>query len=557
MFSSLINAFVPRSQAATVQTLGHPAAGVVGWIDGSSPSSSMVSKETALTVAAFWCGVRILAETIGTLPCVLYRRTSDDSRERAIDDPRYRVIHDEPHPEMTPATFFETMTGHVVCGGNAYSRIVTDQRGMPERLELRLPETVQPKIVSDRMRYDIPSMNEHIDRESMVHIKGLGGDGITGWSVLKYGAVTIGGAIAGNERASSQAKSGATPGGALVHPMRLVKEAREQLRREWEEIHGGPQNAGRIAVLHGGIDFKPFSMSNEDAQFLESRVLSIRDIARLLRVPLHMLMDLENSSVRANIEAAGIEFLVYSMAPWIVRWQQELNRKLLLREERKSLYFEFMLDALMRGDVQQRYGAYSTARQWGFLSVNEIRRKENLNAIEGGDVYLQPANMVPAGTVPETIQAELQSNLAASLSEILDAGKQLRSAVEAGQASVLDAMDAASDSVAMAVASWRDDRELIRRDIQELGKVRVAIPDPWPRYKKKERAAVIRAATSQVERGESFINWMDMYYDSEMSEYPEWSAESRRQLLSACDGDPDGFVERIRKTVDSWKDRDR
>ena len=208
--------------------------------------------------------------------------------------------------------------------------------------------------------------------------------------------------------------------------------------------------------MHGGMKFTPVSMTNEDAQFLQSRQFSIREIARWFRLPPHMLADLQDSSVRANIEQQAIEFIVYSMRPWLVRWQQTLNRKLLSSDERKKMYFEFLLDALLQGDANSRFDSYMKGRQWGWLSINDIRRKENMPLVEGGDVYLQPMNMDEVGAeeeevvavppqqpppfqqepgrngdgneegVPESLRVELQKNFAESLNAIVTSGQHLR-----------------------------------------------------------------------------------------------------------------------------------
>ena len=578
MFSTIANTFFPKQRAITNETLGHPSVGKVYWFDPAAANSAgqVVTRDTALTVAAWWCGIRIIAETVATTPCILYRKTSDDSRERASGDPRYFLVHDEPHPEITACSFFETQTAYVVTDGNCYSRIVTDGMGMPSILEPRFPDNVCVEVDGNRLQYEIKDTQENISSDRMLHVKGLGPDGIKGWSAIKYGTSTIGGAMAANERANAQHANNAMPGGALKFPGKLDKPARENFRREWGEVHDGSKNAGKIAILHGGMDFTPYSMSNEDAQFLETRVQSVRDIARILRLPLHMLMDLEFSAVRANIEQSAIEFLVYSMAPWYTRWTQALNRKLLTREERGPMYFEFMLDSLLRGDIEMRYRAYAISRQWGWHNVNDIKRKENENTIGAeGDVYLQPSNMVPAGTMPDTIVNEQQRNLGASMAEILKTAHQLKTEMECGRG-VDDAIKAATLETAQQMRGFREVGDMIRKDIAELGE-RVQVrgagmtgalsngheAEALFRAKlaclvKIEKSEVVKAARKQATRGEPFIAWMEEWYAS----YPwekqdvgsdkfrgDWVEDSKRQLLSACDGPAEGFVDRIQDTV--------
>ena len=547
----MINYLLP-SRAATVQQLGHPAAGVVGWMGGNANTTGVsVNAESALTFAAVWCAVRVISETIATLPCILYRKTSDDGRERMRDDPRYWLMHDEPHPEMSAVSFFESQTAHMVMQGNCYAKI-TESKQYPANLTIRRPDTVQPNVNGDSVYYEVTDPKETIYSPQMLHVAGLGGDGITGWSVVKYANQSIGGAMAGDQFAGATFGNGATPRGVMTIPTRLAKEAREQLRTEWNEIHQGADNSGKIAIMHGGMTYQPISMTNEDAQLLQSRQFSIRDIARWFRLPPHMLADLADSSVRANIEQQAIEFIIYSLKPWLVRWQQALNRKLLGEDERRKLYFEFLLESLLQGDSAAQAAAYSVGRQWGWLSVNEIRQRMNLPQIDGGDIYLQPANMVEAGAEPEpppqiqpfpnqqpppaaddeqvpaALKGEMQRNLTESINAILDSGKSLRADLEAGQHQLSESL-ASADAVAHEhIKTLREVREEIRRDLSEVGQRSQA--QGW----ESEQTCLINAChdllhsnlkavfTSEklrvmdhaklVARGSNFVQWLDEFY---------------------------------------------
>jgi len=398
----MINFLLP-SKAATVQTLGHPAAGVIGWFDSSQNASGIpVNTDSALTFAAVWCAVRVISETIGTLPCVLYRRTGDDSREKAKEDWRYDLMRNQPHPQISAANFFESQTAHMVMSGNCYSRIRYAPSQTAAQLEPRTPANVQIEINGDRIAYEVTGdQKETLPAERMLHVAGIGGDGVSGWSVVKYAQQSIGTGMAGEQYAAAMHGSGATPHGVIEFPGRLDKEGREQLRREWNQIHGGASKSGNIGIMHGGMKFQPVSMSAEDAQFLQSREYSVREIARWFRLPPHMLADLADSSVRANIEQQALEFVTYSLKPWLVKWQQALNRKLLTEPERQDMYFEFMVDSLLSTDQKSRYEGYAVGRQWGFLSIDDIRKRENMNTVEGGDDYLQPTNMQVVGDDPE------------------------------------------------------------------------------------------------------------------------------------------------------------
>lgn len=551
----MISYLLPQ-RAATVESLGHPASGIIGWGgDIQNTSGVSVTESTALTFAAVWCAVRVISETLATLPCILYRRTSDDGRERAVDDPRYNLIHDSPHPLMSSVTFFETMTAAMVLRGNCFAKIVRKQSNAIDRLELRMPDQVHtPELVGEkRIVYRCSDPEETIDGEDMLHIAGLGGDGITGWSVIKYGAQNLGRGMAGDQYVASQMGNGATPKGILKFPTRLLKEHREQFRREWEEQHRGTANAGRVAILHGGMDYLPISMTNEDAQLLQILQVSVRDVARWFRLPPHMLADLADSSVRANIEQQAMEFITYSMAPWLVRWEQGLNRKLLTPEEREDgMYFEFLLDSLLRGDVPSRFTAYATARQWGWMSVNDIRRRENMNLIDGGDVYLQPSNMVPA-----------DSDMAKGEKPDPPPPPMINGPPPAEDPEPEEDDDEPppeEDGRAMLLAACND---LVRSHLRTLQRV--------------ERAEVTKAS-KMTARGRNFVEWLETWYaeyeqmvaDRLAGPVAAWEkvtqsepgvatlisagicARHTEQLLSAADGQPEAFADRVQTIMETW-----
>lgn len=576
----MIKHFLP-TRAATVQTLGHPAAGVIGWFGGeNNTTGEPVNQSTALTFAAVWCATRVIAETIATLPCLLYRRTGEDGRERANDDERYWLVSEEPHPLISAVSFFESQTAQMVLNGNCFAKIVKAS-GMPARLEPRVPDSVTMEVEGDSVRYVVSDPKDVLSPANCLHVAGLGGDGLSGWSVLKYAQQSIGQGLAADKYAGGQWGNGATPRGVLTHPMRMDKPAREMIRTEWNEVHQGAGNAGKIAILHGGMGFQAISMSNEDAQFLESRQFSIREIARWFRLPPHMLADLADSSVRANIEQQAIEFIVYSLKPWLVRWEQALNRKLLAKEERREMYYEFLLESLLRGDSAAQAQAWSIGRQWGWYSVNDIRRMMNMPPIEGGDVYLQPSNMVPADSemargdkapppapfggseppepedeeddmeeeddTPESVRGELRGNLVASLNAILDQGKQLTASLSTCGAGLEQTANKASEELTATLRSLRETRDEIRSDLLaprkaqvfgwEAGKAslveacNVLLRDHAKCQLRVEKAEVTKASRL-VARGQNFIEWMDSWYGEHQTKLSERFQESVRCMAA-------------------------
>lgn len=610
----MIGYLLPQ-RAATVQTLGHPAAGVIGWVDASTNNTGVaVNPATALTYAAVWCATRVISETIATLPCILYRRTSDDSRERAREDDRYRLMTVQPHPYISAVSFFETMTAAMVLQGNCYAVIRRDG-GVASQLEMRRPDSMRIEVLDDVPFYHCSEPQQVLNPEEMLHVPGLGGDGLEGWSVVHYAQQSIGAGIAADQYAGGQWGNGATPAGVLTHPMRLDKSAREHLRREWEEVHKGSSNAGKIAVMHGGMEFKPITMPNRDAQFLESRAFSIREIARWFRLPPHMLADLQDSSVRANIEQQAIEFIVYSLKPWLTRWQQALNRKLLGEDERGDLYFEFLLESLLQGDSAAQAQAWSVGRQWGWYSVNDIRRMMNMPPVDGGDVYLQPSNMVPADSemargekpepptapiapdepgeeeeTPEAARAALRDNWLSSVNAIVAASHELRQAMERGTSQASEILAEADMAMQATLQGFREVTRDIHQDIhaKRLEQIRgcdehlvesahVLLREHLRCALKVEKADVLKAAKCTV-RGRNFCEWLDTHYKAYVAQLAErikpaveayqlirmtcyephtvhaeaYCLRHREQLLKAADGSRAKFLDRVQAVVDTW-----
>jgi len=243
---------------------------------------------------------------------------------------------------------------------------------------------------------DAPTMEGstvNLSPSEVFHVPGLGFDGLVGYSPIAMAKNAIGMAIACEEYGAKFFANGAAPGGVLEHPG-TIKDP-QRVRESWQSTFGGSGNANKIAVLEEGMKYTPISMSPEQAQFLETRKFQINEIARIFRVPPHMVGDLEKSSF-SNIEQQSLEFVKYTLDPWVVRWEQTLNRTLLTESEKKDYFFKFSVEGLLRGDYETRMNGYATARQNGWMSANDIRELENLDRIpaeEGGDLYLVNGNM--------------------------------------------------------------------------------------------------------------------------------------------------------------------
>ncbi len=373
---------------------------------GGSTSGKLVNERSAMQMTAVYACVRILSEAVAGLPLHLYRKDEGLRKQKAEDHPLYFLVHDEPNPEMTSFVFRETMMTHLLLWGNAYAQIIRNGKGEVVALYPLMPNRMQvDRDKSGKLYYqyttsaeDAPTMKGNsvvLSPSDVLHIPGLGFDGLVGYSPIAMAKNAIGMAIACEEYGAKFFANGAAPSGVLEHPGTVKDPTR--LRDTWQGQFGGSANAGRVAVLEEGMKYTPISISPEQAQFLQTRKFQINEIARIFRVPPHMVGDLEKSSF-SNIEQQSLEFVKYTLDPWVIRWEQALARALLMDEEKRSLFFRFNVEGLLRGDYQSRMSGYATARQNGWMSANDIRTLEDMDRIEaedGGDLYLVNGNMLP------------------------------------------------------------------------------------------------------------------------------------------------------------------
>ena len=371
---------------------------------GGSTSGKRVNERTSMQMTAVYSCVRILSEAVAGLPLHLYVYTEGGSKEKAAEHPLYFLLHDEPNPEMTSFVFRETLMTHLLLWGNAYAQIIRNGKGevlalyplMPDRMSVDRDE-------KGRLYYEYTTSSDDapINKKSTVrlqpadvlHIPGLGFDGLVGYSPIAMAKNAIGMAIACEEYGAKFFANGAQPSGVLEHPGTIKDPSR--VRESWTQTFGGSQNANKVAVLEEGMKYTPISISPEQAQFLETRKFQINEIARIFRVPPHMVGDLEKSSF-SNIEQQSLEFVKYTLDPWVSRWEQSMVRSLLTEEEKKQYFIKFNVDGLLRGDYQSRMNGYAIGRQNGWMSANDIRELENLDRIPeelGGDLYLINGNM--------------------------------------------------------------------------------------------------------------------------------------------------------------------
>ncbi|WP_353954304.1 phage portal protein [uncultured Megasphaera sp.] len=374
------------------------------YLFGPSTSGKTVNEFTAMQTTAVYACVRILAETLAALPLQLYRYTPG-GKERVYDHPLYHLLHDEPNPEMTSFIFRETLMSHLLIWGNAYAQIIRDRLGRVQGLyPLRLDKMTVCRDERGKIFYlytktgdENPNIKPYgqvaLQKEEVLHIPGLGFDGLVGYSPIAMARNAVGMTMACEEYGAYFFANGASPSGVLEHPGVLKDPAK--VRDSWNAVYRGSANAHKVAVLEEGMKYQQIGIPLEEAQFLETRKFQLDEIARLYRIPPHMIGDLEKSSFN-NIEQQSMEFVKYTLDPWVIRWEQAMQKALFLPEEKKQYFLKFNVNGLMRGDYESRMTGYSIGRQNGWLSANDIRELEDMNSVpdeEGGNLYLVNGSM--------------------------------------------------------------------------------------------------------------------------------------------------------------------
>lgn len=367
---------------------------------GRTTSGKPVNERTAMQTTAVYACVRILAEAVASLPLHVYEYQDDGGKKLVHDHPLYYLLHDEPNPEMTSFVFRETLMSHLLIWGNAYAQIIRDGAGrvlglyplLPDKMDVQRDDKGNIYYVYSRNSDENPMFKEYgnirLKAEDVLHIPGLGFDGLIGYSPIAMAKNTVGMTLACEEYGASFFANGANPGGVLEHPGVLKDPSK--VRESWNSVYRGVSNAHKIAVLEEGMKYQQIGIPPEEAQFLETRKFQVNEIARLYRIPPHMVGDLDKSSF-SNIEQQSLEFVKYTLDPWVIRWEQSLQRSLLLPGEKGKYFIKLNVDGLLRGDYQSRMNGYAVGRQNGWFSANDIREMENMNPIpdeEGGNLYL-------------------------------------------------------------------------------------------------------------------------------------------------------------------------
>ena len=367
---------------------------------GKSDSGEVVNERSSMQIATVYACVRLLAESVAGLPLHLYEYTdeAEQNKQKAKEHPLYKILYRQPNDEMTSFTFRETMMTHLLLWGNAYAQIIRDGRNnvlglyplQPDQMDVDRDKQGRIIYIYHAYSDDVPNLQnkDYIFRaDEIFHVPGLGFNGLIGFSPIAMMKNALGSAIAVEKYGSAFFKNGAQPAGVLEHPGTLKNP--ERIRENWSDVYGGPQNAHKVAVLEEGMQYKAISLPPEDSQFLSTRQFGVNEICRIFRVPPHMVQDLSHATF-SNIEHQSIDYVVYTLTPWLSRFEQAITKDLLLPSEQDTLFPRFNVDGLLRGDYVSRSSGYASGISNGYLSPNDVRRLENMDLIppeKGGDDY--------------------------------------------------------------------------------------------------------------------------------------------------------------------------
>jgi HK97 family phage portal protein len=562
-----------RASAGPTSGLATPERWVEDWFSGGGSTAGVqVTQDTALTYSPFFAGVRVIAEDVGSLPLHLYERLQPRGKQRATGTRLYDVLRNQANPMMSAQALRETLQGHAITWGNGVAQIVSNPRGEVEELWPLRPDRLRicTKPLSGgrftkvyQYRDQTNGIEATLMPDEVLHVAGLGYDGIRGYPIVELAAHSIGLGLATEHHGSKVFSNGSAPGGALTHPGLLSPEARGRMAADWENIHRTISNAHRVAILEEGVTWQAVGMPNDSAQFLETRKLQVTEMARWLRLPSHKIADLERATF-SNIEQQQLDYVTSALRTWLVRWEQAVYTQLLTEQERQTYYAEHLVDALLRGDTLTRYQAYAIGRQWGYLSANDIRDKENENPIEGGDSYLVPMNMVPADAPPAPAAEPARADVRRARAVRSVAARRKIAASYAGRIAAADAeLLAAETKKVQALAAKHlpaPDEEARSRDLDGFvtaltayyqGAAQDATVAAWLPLFQALAQDIARDAAEEVHHEDpiDLATWVRAYV---LSHAAYRAATSIGQLRNAAEGAPDDPAAAVTERLAKW-----
>lgn len=549
-------------------SLSSPAQWLVDMFNPNSASGQSVTEESAMNHTGVYSAVRVIAETIASLPLNVYENLPNGGKRKATNNYLYSMLHSKPNDLMTSFTFRETMMAHLLLWGNHYSQLELSNDGKIKGIWPLLPGQVQVKRKNNRLYYIYMKEDGSLitfDQSEILHIPGLGFDGLVGKSVIKMAREAIGLGLSAEEFGARFFSQGAQPGGIIEYPNKMSDEAYERYKKDVNKKHTGLGNSHKIMVLEEGLKYHQTGIAPDDAQFLETRKFQIEEIARIFRIPPHMLANLENATF-SNIEQQSIDFVVNTIRPWLVRIEQVLNDKLISSRNNKN-YIKFVVEGLLRGDSESRGKFYNTMFNIGAMTINDIREKEDMNPLPNGDESFVPLNMVPLSEINQLIDKNENKNNQYNLREI----RAKRNAAK--RTNIRERYKPLFKKAADKIISSETAKikELLTNELKAKKRNRQNFRDEiveyynekLPKKIKKEMSAVINSLADAVaEEAAEEVNLNSYNIDDFLDEYisnlsKSYTGYSRGQLLALMDENQniEEAIKAIEKRLDEWEEK--
>jgi HK97 family phage portal protein len=569
-----------RARYGQVTKLSTPDEWLVSAFGGTTAASGVaVSPDTALNSTAVLASVERLSRTVASLPLIVYRRLPDGGKERAREHPLYTKLHDLPNEEHTALEFRQFQMASLLLRGNSYSYI--DRSGGGDVLQLwpLRPNRVTVERVGGQLFYHwapLTAPERTFPRSQIHHIRGLSTNGITGLSPISLAAEAVGLGLAAEEFGARFFSNDATPPGALRHPSTLSQPAQDRLKESFEQAHAPLAKKHKMALFEEGMDWVKIGVDPKESQFLETRKFQVREVARFFNIQPHFIGDLEDATF-SNIESQGIEFVVYTLRFWLMAIEQAITRDLFRPDERESYFAEFLVDALLRGDVAARGQFYQALFNMGAISPNEIRGRENMNPYPGGDQRFVQLNLVPVELAGEAGALGAGARGGPIRSTAGSAERRAQGARPPARRALRPAFTRMfTDATARVFRSERQlvmaaaRKHLLRRDavsfdrwLEEFytGDAARLHPGEHEGYVKRQIAPVIAAYAEAVGPGVAQELGVDFESDAEMERYLDDVAaahagrhvrSSLGQLRVAMGEKPEAPIEALEERFDHW-----
>ena len=553
---------------------------LVDLLGGWAPTLSgvNVTEDSAMRLSVVYACVDIISTTVGMLPTITYERLDNGGRERATNHRVHDLLHRRPNPEIGPARFKTASQSHILTRGNSYSEIEFDGRGNPVALWILPPNRVKPKRTDDdRLYYELtlPDETRILAPEQVLHIAGMGFDGLQGYNPIRMAREAIALGLAAEEFGARFFSQGTNIGGVATHPNKLSEAAWKRLKEDLESKYAGLGKSHRLMLLEEGMEFQSIGIPPDDAQFLQTREFQIAEIARIFKVPLHLLQEHQKStSWGSGLEELNQGLITYTLGPWLKFWEEEINFKLFTRNEQARYYVEFLVDGLLRGDAKTRSEVYQSGVSYGRWSINEVRAKENENPIPGGDTHFVPVNVVPLEVAikagEDSDEGERARRIIRELQGVREPQKKTGREAALARSRIAKRHERIFEDATGRLV-WKEKRDVLRAAKKYLGERNLPEFEDWvndyyedfaEEVRRQFDAPIVTLADAIVEVASAELDEDPPDISEQVEEYQDTQADryvrsSRAQVLGvASDALEDGIdaVEAIDERLTHWEE---